>query len=233
MLDEYQLIAIIAGIILILIIVVLTSRTRIIKTYEKYMHVNNKANLTGQQLAVFAKGVLGLTNLKLALTHNKLADAYSPKYKTLIISDEVCQTASLSSMAIVSHELGHATQDKESTLLFCSCRLFNMITKITNKFIIPLLVIGLFLYIFKYPNDSLGSILMVISGALFLIHFLNQILNIPLEYNASARALKFLKKYKLLSSSEYKKAKHLLGIAAQTYIAGLLDGLLILNKKKK
>ncbi len=233
MLDEYKVIAIIAAIVLILLITVLTSRTRIVRTYDKYMHVNNQANLTGEQLAVLAKDVLGLKDLKFALTKNKLGDAYSPKYKTLIISEEVCNTASLSSMAIVSHELGHATQDKESTVLFCSSRLFTMITRLTNKFIIPLLIVGLFLYLFKYPNESLGAYLMITSGILFAIHVLNQILNIPLEYNASSRALKFLKKYQLLSPSEYRKAKHLLNIAAQTYIAGLLDGLFIFNKKKK
>lgn len=233
MLDEYKVIAIIAAIILILLIIVLTSRTRIVKTYDKYMKVNNKANLTGQQLAAFAKEMLHLDDLQFALTKNKLGDAYSPKYKTLIMSEEVCYTASLSSMAIVSHELGHATQDKESTVLFYTCRLFNKIASFTNKFIIPLLVVGLFLYIFKYPNETLGASLMITSGVLFVLHVLNQVLNIPLEYNASARALKFLKKYQLLSPSEYRKAKHLLSIAAQTYIAGLLDGLFILNRKKK
>ena len=71
-----------AVILLILIIVVLNSRTRIYKTYEKYMRVDNKLNITGKQLAFFAKAHLGLTELQFALTKRKLGDAYVYKHKT-------------------------------------------------------------------------------------------------------------------------------------------------------
>ena len=72
------------------------------------MKIGNKANITGKQLAFLSKERLELDNLEFALVEDKLADAYSPKYRTLILSKEVCDTASLSSMAIVAHELGHA-----------------------------------------------------------------------------------------------------------------------------
>ena len=62
---------------------------------------------------------------------------------------------------------------------------------------------------------------------------MNQILTVPLEYDASKRALKYLKEYNYVSPNEYRRAKKLLGIAAQTYIANLLDGLFTFNKKKK
>jgi Zn-dependent membrane protease YugP len=197
------------------------------------MKISNKANMTGKDLAFISKQNLELNNLDFALTKDKLGDAYSPKYNTLILSEEVCNTASLSSLTIVAHELGHACQHKNSTPLFFITQLFTKITNFTNKFIMPLLIIGLFLFVFKYPNDSLGLILMGVSAGLFIIHLLNQILTIPLEYDASRRALKYLKEYQFVSPAEYRKAKKLLNIAAQTYIAGLLDGILILNKKKR
>lgn len=231
--DKYQIIAIIAGVILLLIIMVYTSRRRIIKTYEKYLRVGNKANLTGKELAFLSKVNLNLDDLEFALTDKKLGDAYSPKYKTLILSKEVCDTASLSSLTIVAHELGHACQHKSQSPLFIINQTFIAFTRFTNKFIIPLLVIGLLLYILKYPNDSLGQLLMTISGCLFALHICKLIVNIPLEYNASHRALKYLKQYKFVSPSEYRKAKKLLGIAAQTYIAGLFDDLFIFYKKRK
>ena len=106
-------------------------------------------------------------------------------------------------------------------------------TKFTNKFIIPLLVIGTLLFLLKYPNDSLGQILMIISGSLFGLHVLRLIILIPLEYDASRRALKYLKENEFVSPNEYRKAKKLLGIAAQTYIVALFDDLFILNKKRK
>lgn len=232
-LDKYKVIAIVALIIVLLIIIVFTSKYRIIKTYEKYLKVGNKANLSGKQIAFISKQNLELDDLEFALTDVKLGDAYSPKYKTLILSEDVCNSASLSSMAIVCHELGHAVQHKKQTPLFVMNQLTSKITRFTNKFIIPLLVIGLFLFLLKYPNDSVGKILMIVSGALFGLHVINLLILIPLEYDASRRALKYIKEYNLVSPSEYRKSKKLLRTAAQTYIAGLLDSLFVFNKKRK
>ena len=148
--DIYQIIAIIACILIVLVLIVLSSKTRIYKTYQKYMKVSNKANLTGKDLAFISKEKLELKDLEFALTDIKLGDAYSPKYKTLIMSEEVCQTASLASLTIVAHELGHAVQDKNSTGLFFISQLLGKITKFTNKFVMPLLIVGLFLFILKY-----------------------------------------------------------------------------------
>ena len=231
--DKYQIIAIIAAIILFLIIMVLSSRTRIYKTYLKYLKVSNKANLTGKELAFASKQNLELTDLQFALTDETIGDAYSPKYKTLILSKEVCETASLSSLTIVAHELGHDCQHKESSGLFFTSQLFTKMTMITNKLIVPLLVIGMLLFLLKYPDDQLGEALMIASGIFFLLHVFNKIITIPLEYDASRRALKYLKEYNFVSPGEYRRAKKLLGIAAQTYIASFLDGLFIIKFKKK
>lgn len=231
--DSYQILAIILIFLLILFIIVLSSRNRIIKTYEKYMKIENKVNMSGKDLAIFAKQKLQLDELKFGVLDSKLCDAYSPKHNVLILSKEVCETASLSSLTIVGHELGHAMQQKEDSALFFASRTLGTITRFMNKFIVPLLVIGLFLFIIKYPNEVLGLYLIYTSLGLFGLHTLNQILNIPVEYDASRRALKFLKENKLLTQSEYKKAKKLLNIAAQTYIANLFDGLFILNTKKR
>ena len=196
------------------------------------MKLDNKANLTGEQLAIISKELLDL-DLRFALTRQKLGDAYSPKHRTLIISEEVCKTASLASLTIVAHELGHALQDKHNNYLFILTRILSKITSITNKLIVPAFVIGLFLFVFQYPNLESGYILLLISGCLFALQVLNQILTIPLEYNASSRALKYLKANNFVTQGELRKAKKLLNIAAQTYIASLFDGIFIFNLKRK
>ena len=197
------------------------------------MKIGNKANITGKQLAFISKKLLGLDELEFALVEDKLADAYSPKLKTLILSREVCDTASLSSLTIVAHELGHAMQHKNDSGLFFLNQLFGKLTRFTNHFIIPLLIIGLASFVFKIPDGELGITLMIIAGILFGLHVLYLICTIPLEYDASRRALKYLKENNFVSTSELKKAKKLLGIAAQTYIVGLFDGLFVLNTKRK
>lgn len=197
------------------------------------MKVDNHYNITGEQLAVYSKKALGLKNLKFALTKTKLGDAYSPKHSTLILSEEVCKTASLSSLTIVAHELGHAQQDNENHPLFVTTRLLGLITRLTNSLIIPSLIVGIFLYVFKYPTPDVGYIIILVSGCMFCLHALHKLLTIPLEYDASRRALKYLKENRFIEESEMKKAKKLLRVAAQTYIAGLLDGILIIRKKRK
>lgn len=197
------------------------------------MKVGNKADITGKQLAYYSKKKLGLNQLSFALTDKKLGDAYSPKYKTLILSQEVCDTASLASMAIVSHEIGHAMQDSEKNLLFRFVRALGYIVRFTNKFIVPTLIIGIFLYIFKFPTIDTGYYFIITSIILFVLNILNQLLNIPIEFDASNRALKFLKANNIVSPSEYRKAKKLLSIAGQTYIAGLFDSLFIVRNKRR
>jgi len=231
--DKYKLLAIILILLLFLFLLVFSSKKRIVKTYNRYIRIDNKHNITGKQLAFFAKEKLKLTNLKFALTKQKLGDAYNYKYKTLILSEEVCNTASLASITIVAHEIGHACQHNENSSLFNATILMNKLTRLTSVFIFPLLICGLLFNFIKYPSDNLGIILLIISGCLFLIQFLSKLLNIPLEYNASRRALKFLKSNDILSASEIFRAKKLLSIAAQTYIANFFDEIFILKRKRK
>jgi Zn-dependent membrane protease YugP len=231
--ETYKLWLIALSILLLLLIIVLNSRTRIVRTYNRYIRVDNKHNITGKQLAFFLKDRLQLNDLKFALTKHKLGDAYNYKYSTLIMSEQVCNTASLASLTIVAHELGHACQHKENSTLFGTTIFLTKLTRLTSVFILPLLITGLIFTYMKYPNEHLGYILIVISICLFVIHFLSKLLNIPLEYNASRRGLKFLKEYDVLSTSEYIRAKRLLSIAAQTYIASFFDEMFSFIKFKR
>lgn len=228
-----RILVIVAIVLIVLILIVFSSKSRIFNTYQKYMKVDNKVGMTGKEFAFHSKQILELKDLQFALVEDKLADAYSPKYKTLILSEEVCNTASLSSIAIVSHELGHAMQHRDDSGLFFINQALVKLTNFTNKFIIPLLVLGVLSFIFKYPTDTLGTTLMLVTLGLFGLHILNLIFTIPLEYNASHRALKYLKSNNFITPNELRKAKKLLNVAALTYVANLFDSMFVFNKKKK
>ncbi len=222
-----------AGITLaVLLLMVFTSRKRITSIYAKYMTVPNKADITGKQLAFASKQVLQLDGLQFALTEGKLTDAYSPKYKTLFLSEEVCNTASLASVAIVAHELGHAMQDYGNDHLFHLTRIFGRITRFTNRFILPLLLVGVGFWIFKFELTIAYALIYTAIG-LFGLHALLKLLTIPMERNASRRALKYLKEYNIVSASEYSKARKLLRVASQTYMMALFDGILITFNKTR
>ncbi len=225
--SKLKLILIIGAIILFLLIIVLSSRSRIKRIYSKYMRVGTSTNLTGGQFASISTNKLDL-NINLAVTDGLLVDAYYPKRRTLIMSREVCDTASLASITIVAHELGHALQHRANYFIFSLSTVISLINRLLNRFIFPTLIVGLILIFFKY---TIAINFLWISLALFIFHIFSKLLTIPVEVNASKRALWYLREYKFLSKSELRQAKRLLSTASQTYIASLFDGIIIFGDK--
>lgn len=221
----YIIIGVCGFLLIIGLIFVLTSRSRIKRQFEKQIKIGNSRSITGAQVAVFIRDKYGL-DITFARSKTDLCDAYYPKKKVLIMSDKVCDTPSIASVAIVAHELGHALQDKNKNKLFRTNALLSKITRITNRLIFPLIVVGLILYIIHVPTESFGLILVVIAGGLLLIHAILKLLTIPLEFDASKRALKLIEENKLLTKKEITKTKKLLNNAGETYILALFDDLI-------
>lgn len=213
---------VLASIFVIFLIWLFTARRRIVGVYDKYLKAPNEKGLTGENVAAFAVQYLDL-NIRFSLIKGKLTDAYSHKTKTLYMSEEVRETASLSSVAIVGHELGHALQDKENNFFFRLNYVLNVVTHFTNRFIVPLLIFGLLFKILKWPTPTVGDTLVLVGVILFAMHALFKLLTIPIEYGASRRALQFLLGAKLITKNEANKVEKLLNVAAQTYIVGLFD----------
>lgn len=218
-------------IVLFLLISLFTSRTRVVRLYDKYSKVYNSKNITGEQFAFFAREKLGYNNLDFSLIKGKMTDCYVPKHKTLCLSEEVAHTPSIASIAIVAHELGHAEQHFSGDLLFKLNNFFARLTRITSKFILPCLIFGIIAHIFKWPTENLGIILMITSGVLFAVAIIVKLIVIPVEINASSRALKFLTKNNIITHKELPKVKKLLRTAGRTYIVALFDGIITPIKK--
>ncbi len=217
-------------IILVFLIWLFSARKRIIRVYKKYLRVPSDKGYNGENIAAIAVQRLNL-NIKFALVKGDLTDAYSHKSKTLYMSEAVKETNSLASVAIISHELGHAMQDKEKNFFFRLNYVLNVLTHFTNRFIVPLLIFGLLFKILHWPNEKIGDKLVLVSIILFGMHAFFKLLTIPIEYGASRRALKFLTQNNLISKQEVGKVKHLLGVAAQTYIVGLFDDFILTAQK--
>ena len=224
---EVKIILIIVAVFLVLLSIVLSSRSRIKKMYKKYLVVGNQSNLSGQEFAALAINHLGL-GISLGVADGELIDAYAPKQKMLIMSREVCNYKSLASLTIVAHELGHALQDNKNDPLFHLCQIWDRLNKFLKKFFIPCLIASL---IFAFINAGIALTLLWIAIGIFGFNITQKLLTIPLEYNASKRGLWILKEYHYLSPSEIGRAKKLLSVAAQTYIASLFDGIIIFGHK--
>ena len=210
------------GIVAILLILLFSSRSRIRSKYKKYLKIPNQQGLTGEQVANIINNKKNL-NLQLGQNEEDLCDAYYPKKKLLLMSSKVCNTPSIASVAIVCHELGHATQHKEKTLLYSANMFLSKLTRFTNHLIVPLFIFGLISFALRWPTEDLGVYMCLTSAILFLLHAIVKIIIIPLEFDASRRAVKMIQKYGLLTKKELKKSRSLLNTAGQTYIVALFD----------
>ena len=219
-------------IIIAIILIVLFSRTRIYSLYKRYMKVPNSCGLTGKEVAFLSKDKLDLPFLEFGLIDGVLTDGYNVKKKMLLMSEQVMNSATISSTAIVGHEIGHVLQHKENNGQLVLNRILTKTTNFTNKFILPLAIIGLFLYLTKI-NVNIGTTLTYISFFLFFLNFLCKLLLIPLEFNASKKALIYLKEYGIINNREYGKVKRVLRAAGQTYITSFFNGFILFNFLKR
>jgi len=186
--------------------------------YSHWSKVQNRAGLTGVQVAQRLSEKTGLYNLQLKGTPGHLTDHYDPRSDVLSLSRDVAQGTSVASMAITAHELGHAQQDKDNYLPMklrsAMVPAVNIGTKIGWIFIL----LGLFLQISRLA--WLG-VFAFSAGALFAIATL------PVELNASKRAREMLLSSGMITHSEEEKGvKQVLNAAALTYVAAIATSVL-------
>ncbi len=210
------------------LIIVLSSRQLIHKVYKKFKRVKNSIELDGKTFVFMSLEMLKLSHIKVATTKKRLSDCYVPSRKTLILSDEVLNSDSVVSLTIISHELGHAVQDRDAYPHLRLSQLLSCFTKITNKLMLPFLIVGGILCFFM----PLGFTLLNFSILFFGLHLGNKLLDIPIEKNASNFAKQFLIENQFVSKKELRMAKRLLYVAQLTYVASLFDGILFFKFKK-
>lgn len=223
---------VIALIIIIFIVIVLSSRRRVINMYNKYLQQRVKSNMTGGEFAQLLVAQLDLP-ISLAKIQQPNYDCYISKTKQLVMGEAVCDTSSITSLAIVAHEVGHALQDANGDPAFRFNHSMRRITNVTNKFIFPLLIAALFFWIFKWPNDGAWLTTIIVSGVLFLFNLISKFSHIPIERNATSKGLEILKKYAEMTNSEFKHAHKLLKVAGTTYIAHFFDDFFMLGGIKR
>jgi Zn-dependent membrane protease YugP len=187
--------------------------------YNKYLKVGNASRLTGLDAARQLLSAAGLGHVTLEGTSGRLSDHYDPKSKTLRLSEGVARSASVASMAIVAHEVGHAIQDEQD---YAPLRLRNYIVpgvKI-GGYLGPLLFLFGFFLIGSEPLAWLGLILYSLVAVFALI-------TLPTEFNASSRAMALLTSSGLIvGRKEEGGARAVLNAAALTYVAFVAQVLL-------
>ena len=207
---SYVLIFVSIGITLIAQIFVSTS-------YSKYKKVQNNKGITGAEVAREILDKHGLTNVYVTATNGTLSDHYDPKRKVVRLSKDVYEGTTIAAVSVAAHEVGHAIQDKEEyAFMRFRSALVPMVNFSSTAGYFAILI-GLF---FGYTSFIWLGI------ALEIVILLFQLITLPVEFNASSRALTLLEDCGILSEREIPSTKKVLSAAALTYVASAASGIL-------
>lgn len=202
--------------LIIIILLPLIADIFVRANYSINLKKENSKGMTGAEIARKILDKNGLSNIYVVATNGYLTDHYDPKRKVIRLSKDVYEGSSISSMAIASHECGHAIQDKENyTFMKIRASLVPMVNFV-NKFGYIATIIGLIAGIF---DILVCGIVMILATLLF------QLVTLPVEFDASKRAKKKIDELKLASKSEQDGVKSMLSAAAFTYVASVLESL--------
>lgn len=203
---------------LIMISIFITTIAQILvsSSYKKYKRILNNKDLSGFDVARKILDENKLNDVMILETKGNLSDHYDPSRKVVKLSTDVYHGSSIASVAVAAHECGHAIQDKDK---YTPMRIRSNIVPFVNictRIGYIAIAIGV---IFSYTLIEVGIILLL--GMLVF-----QLVTLPVEFNASKRALKEIEKLKLIDKDEKKYAKNMLSAAAFTYVASVLSTML-------
>lgn len=208
--------------ILVLIGAILSmwASSKVNSTYKKYSKVRSYSGLTGAEAARQILNGAGIYHVQIEHISGNLTDHYDPRAKVLRLSDSVYGSASVAAIGVAAHECGHAIQDDQA---YAPLRFRNTLVPVANfgtKAALPILMIGLLF--------SSSSALIHIGLWCFALGTLFQLVTLPVEFNASSRAVKILGNTQMLSREELGYTKKVLSAAAMTYVAAAAASILSL-----
>ncbi len=198
----------------------LYAQAKVNSAFNKYSKVANGRGLSGVEVAASLLRSQGLFEVKVEATKGRLSDHYDPSKKVLRLSPDVYNRASVASLGIVAHEVGHAVQDHTGYGLMKLRTAFAPAASIGSNFGYVLVLVGAFLMM---AGTKFG--LTVIWGGVFLFSLavIFSLITLPVEYNASNRARQMLTSSGLISTQEASAASAVLSAAALTYVAATLQ----------
>lgn len=187
---------------------------KVSSTFKKYLKVPSGSGYTGLETARMILDKNGLNNVKIERINGELTDHYDPRKKVVRLSDKVFRGDSIASISVAAHEVGHAMQHEQGYLPLRLRSALVPIVNIGSQLVWPLIFLG---FIISPFFVDLGIIL-------YLGVILFQIVTLPVEFNASKRALQELEEGSLIISND-KGSKKVLNAAAMTYVAATLVAL--------
>ncbi|TFZ39599.1 zinc metallopeptidase [Soehngenia longivitae] len=187
------------------------AQMKISSSYKKYSKIPSKSGLTGAQVARYILDKNGLNEVRIEQVRGVLTDHYDPRARVLRLSPEVYSGSSIASVSVASHEVGHAIQHQDGYFPLILRNTIAPIAMFGSNLVWIFIILG---FIFSPFFINLGI-------ALFIAAVLFQIVTLPVEFNASRRALQQLENG-IISRDQIDQAESMLKAAALTYVAATL-----------
>ena len=206
--------------VLIGVIISLWASAKVKTTYAKYSRVRSMSGMTGAQAAERILYSAGIYDVRIEHVRGDLTDHYDPRNRVLRLSDMVYGSTSVAAIGVAAHECGHAVQDQKD---YAPLRIRNSLVPVANFGTMaawPILIVGL---IFGY-----NSTLIHLGILLFSLGVLFQLVTLPVEFDASRRAIEMLGSQGILYGDEVRQTRKVLSAAAMTYVAAAAAAILSL-----
>ena len=207
-LDYYYIVLVVPTLIFALI-----AQVQVKSTFNRYSHVLSRRQYTGAMVARQILDANGLTNIRLERVAGELSDHYDPRAGVIRLSDSTYNSTSVGAIGVAAHEVGHAIQYQVGYLPIKIRNAIIPVTQLGSSLAIPIAVVGLIM----------GMDLLVQVGILlFCAVVVFQLITLPVEFNASRRAMETLDTDHILEGDELRGARKVLSAAAMTYVASLI-----------
>jgi len=206
-------------IVIISLVLMLGAQLLVKGSFSKYSKISNSRNLTGADAARKVLENHGIYNVDIQSVNGNLTDHYDPRTNVIRLSENVYNSNSIAAVGIAAHEAGHAVQYAQN---YTPVKVRTAIIPFANygpTVGIILMLLGVLINMFN---------MIVIGLILFAATFMFQLVTLPVEFNASRRAIETISETNLLDSDELRGAKRVLTAAALTYVAAMLQSLLTL-----
>ena len=193
-------------------------------TFDKYDKVRSARGMTGAEVARKILDMNGLSHVRVEHVRGELTDHYDPRTNVVRLSESTYYSNSVAAIGVAAHEVGHAVQHATGYAPIKLRTAIIPMTRIGSGLAMPLFMIGLLLSYLSY-GSMFGDYFMFAGIILFSFSTLFQLVTLPVEFNASHRALKTLENNGILVGSDLSGARNVLSAAAMTYVAALATSL--------
>lgn len=202
------------------IIITLICQINVKSTFSKYSKIRNSRNLTGAQAAEYVLRKNGVTGVRIEQVAGSMTDHFDPRTNVIRLSETVYNNTSVAAVGVACHEAGHAVQHAEGYMPNKIRSAVLPMAKIGSQLSWILILLGLIF------TAKIGFVMLYIGIILFSLSVLFTIATLPVEFNASKRALECIKESDLLYGEEYTGAKRTLQAAAMTYVSAALTAIM-------